>query len=79
MVESSRQAIAFISDYANPTEELGMEEAGGQNVYVRQMAENLATLGWQVDIFTRQTRPEAPPILQHSPHCRTIHLSAGPA
>lgn len=79
MVESSRQAIAFISDYANPTEELGMEEAGGQNVYVRQMAENLATLGWQVDIFTRQTRPEAPSILQHSPHCRTIHLSAGPA
>ena len=78
MVESSRQAIAFLSDYADPNEEVGMEEAGGQNIYVRQMAANLAELGWQVDIFTRKTHPDTPTILPHGPHCRTIHLPAGP-
>ncbi len=78
MVESSRQAIAFISDHADPAAEIGMEEAGGQNVYVRQIGEGLAELGWQVDIFTRKSNPDDPVIVQHSPHCRTIRIEAGP-
>lgn len=78
MVDFSRQAIAFISDYADPTAEIGMEEAGGQNIYVRQIGESLAELGWQVDIFTRKSHPQESVIVQHSPHCRTIRLKAGP-
>lgn len=73
-----RQAIALISDHADPAAEIGVEEAGGQNVYVRQVGETLATLGWQVDMFTRKVNPEDPAIVQHSPHCRTIRLVAGP-
>ncbi len=78
MVQSDRQAIALISDYADPAEEIDMEEAGGQNVYVRQMAESLAELGWHVDIFTRKNSPDDPAIVQNTPHCRTIRLKAGP-
>ncbi len=74
----NRQAIALISDHGDPAAEIGKEEAGGQNVYVRQVGESLAKLGWQVDMFTRKTRPEDPTIVQHSPHCRTIRLVAGP-
>jgi D-inositol-3-phosphate glycosyltransferase len=73
-----RQAIALISDHADPAGEIGVEEAGGQNVYVRQVGETLATLGWQVDMFTRKVKPGDPTIVQHSPHCRTIRLVAGP-
>lgn len=74
----NRQAIALISDHGDPAAEIGKEEAGGQNVYVRRVGEALAKLGWQVDMFTRKTRAEDPAIVQHSPHCRTIRLVAGP-
>ncbi len=74
----SRQAIALISDHGDPAAEIGKEEAGGQNVYVRQIGEALARLGWQVDMFTRKTDANAATIVQHSPHCRTIRLTAGP-
>ena len=77
MLSLNRQAIALISDHADPAAEIGLEEAGGQNVYVRHVGETLASLGWQVDMFTRKVRAEDPVIVQHSPYCRTIRLHAG--
>jgi D-inositol-3-phosphate glycosyltransferase len=74
----SRQSIALISEHGDPAAEIGREEAGGQNVYVRKVGEALARVGWQVDMFTRKARPEDETIVQHSPHCRTIRLKAGP-
>jgi D-inositol-3-phosphate glycosyltransferase len=74
----SRQAIALISEHGDPAAEIGKDAAGGQNVYVRQIGEALAKLGWQVDMFTRKCHPTDEPIVQHSPHCRTIRLVAGP-
>jgi D-inositol-3-phosphate glycosyltransferase len=74
----NRQAIALISDHGDPAAEIGKEEAGGQNVYVRQVGEALSKLGWQVDMFTRKANADDPTIVQHTPHCRTIRLSAGP-
>lgn len=75
--QAPRQAIALISDHADPAADVGMEEAGGQNVYVRHVGETLAALGWQVDMFTRKVHADHPVIVQHSPHCRTIRLKAG--
>ncbi|AFZ45113.1 glycosyl transferase group 1 [Halothece sp. PCC 7418] len=74
----NRQPIALISVHGDPAAEIGSEEAGGQNVYVRQLGEALAARGWQVDLFTRKADPDAPEIVEHSPHCRTIRLQAGP-
>ncbi|NJO42075.1 MAG: glycosyltransferase family 1 protein [Cyanobacteria bacterium CRU_2_1] len=74
----TRQAIALISDHGDPAADIGREEAGGQNVYVRQVGEALAKLGWQVDMFTRKSRTGDPTIVQHSSYCRTIRLTAGP-
>ncbi|BCX07888.1 MAG: sucrose-phosphate synthase [Fischerella sp.] len=62
---------------ATPAIEIGKEEAGGQNVYVRQVGEALAQLGWQVDMFTRKVSTEQDTIVQHRPNCRTIRLEAG--
>jgi len=77
MLSLNRQAIALISDHADPAAEIGLEEAGGQNVYVRHVGETLAALGWHVDMFTRKVHADDDVIVQHSPHCRTIRLKAG--
>lgn len=66
MLSLNRQAIALISDHADPAAEIGREEAGGQNVYVRHVGETLAALGWQVDMFTRKVHKDDPVIVQHS-------------
>lgn len=70
--------VALISVHGDPAVEIGAEEAGGQNVYVRQVGEALARLGWQVDMFTRSTHPQQAKQVQHGPGCRTIRLTAGP-
>ncbi|MDX2097803.1 MAG: glycosyltransferase family 1 protein [Leptolyngbyaceae cyanobacterium bins.59] len=78
IADRTRQAIALISDHGDPAAAIGKEEAGGQNVYVRQVGETLVKLGWQVDMFTRKSHPDDPAIVHHSPYCRTIRLIAGP-
>ncbi|MBD2358690.1 glycosyltransferase family 1 protein [Tolypothrix sp. FACHB-123] len=70
--------IALISVHGDPAIEIGKEEAGGQNVYVRQVGEALGRLGWQVDMFTRQISADQQQIVQHSENCRTIRFPAGP-
>jgi D-inositol-3-phosphate glycosyltransferase len=77
MNSRTEQRIALISVHGDPAIEIGKEEAGGQNVYVRQVGEALARLGWQVDMFTRKVSTEQDTIVQHSPNCRTIRLEAG--
>jgi D-inositol-3-phosphate glycosyltransferase len=73
-----RQSIALISEHGDPAVDIGREEAGGQNVYVRKVGESLAKMGWQVDMFTRKASATDDTIVQHSPYCRTIRLKAGP-
>lgn len=73
----TRQAIALLSVEADPAAESGEGRITGQRIHVRQMGEILAKLGWQVDLFTRKTDPDAPTVVEHSPYCRTIRLSAG--
>ncbi|MBE9053561.1 glycosyltransferase [Nostocales cyanobacterium LEGE 11386] len=79
MFQSTKHRIALISVDGDPAIAIGQEEAGGQNVYVRQVGNALAKLGWQVDMFTRRSSPEQAAIVQHGPNYRTIRLKAGPA
>lgn len=78
MISLPKKRIALISVHGDPSVEIGKEEAGGQNVYVRQVGEALAKQGWQVDMFTRSSDRQQASIVQHSPNCRTIRLVAGP-
>lgn len=75
---NNNKHIALISVHGDPAVEIGKEEAGGQNVYVRQVGEALSKQGWNVDMFTRATDADQPKIVQHSSNCRTIRLTAGP-
>ncbi|UIE39611.1 glycosyltransferase family 4 protein [Leptodesmis sichuanensis] len=78
MFFQNQKCIALVSVHGDPAAEIGKEEAGGQNVYVRQVGEALSRQGWQVDMYTRRADPDQPKIVQHTPTCRTIRISAGP-
>lgn len=78
MNTNHRKQIALISVHGDPAVDIGGEEAGGQNVYVRHVGDALAGLGWDVDMFTRQSDANNSRIVQHQKFCRTIRLTAGP-
>ena len=78
MLSKSRGKVALISVHGDPAIDIGKEEAGGQNVYVRELGEALARQGWQVDMFTRKSDVNQSEIVEHSANCRTIRLVAGP-
>jgi len=71
--------IALISEHASPIAPLGSVDSGGQNVYVAQVACELAALGYQVDVFTRRDNEHQAPVLNWKPGVRVVHVPAGPA
>lgn len=71
--------VAMLSEHASPIALLGSEDAGGQNVYVDQVSRNLASLGFEVDVFTRRDSDELPVEMEWAPSVRVVHLRAGPA
>ncbi len=71
--------IAMISEHASPLATLGGVDTGGQNVYVAQVAKNLAEMGYSVDVFTRRDDPELEEIHAWGHRIRIIHVPAGPA
>ncbi len=52
--------IAMLSVHTCPLAALGGKETGGMNVYVRELARELAARGHHVDIFTRSQDPTVP-------------------
>jgi glycosyltransferase involved in cell wall biosynthesis len=71
------QTIALVSVHGDPLMPLGAEEAGGQNVYVREVARALARRGHRVDVFTGGRDCDAPEY--HALEgARVIRLPAGP-
>ena len=70
--------IAQVSAHTSPLAPLGGRETGGMNVYVLELSRELARLGYEVDIFTRQDG-ELPPVEEVAPTLRVIRIAAGPA
>lgn len=54
------------------------KETGGMNVYVLELAKQLAQLGHSVDVYTRSQDTENPPIVQVSDRFRVMHVVGGP-
>lgn len=70
--------VAMISMHASPLACLGGVDSGGQNVYVMQVAKELAAQGHQVDIFTRRDAPGLPSAVSLAPGATVCHIEAGP-
>jgi D-inositol-3-phosphate glycosyltransferase len=70
--------IAMLSVHACPMAKLGGRDSGGMNLYIRELAKDLAQRGIEVDVYTRQREHDHPTIQQIAPGARVIHISAGP-
>ena len=70
--------IALISEHASPLATIGSIDAGGQNIYVLNVAKCLAREGHHVDVLTRRDDPSLPAIVDVRPGMRVVHVPAGP-
>jgi D-inositol-3-phosphate glycosyltransferase len=70
--------IAMVSVHSSPLASLGGKEAGGMNVYVRELSRELGRRGVDVDIFTRSQDPAAPAVVQLDRRVRVVNLHTGP-
>lgn len=70
---------AQISVHTSPLATLGGKDAGGMNVYIRELACNVARLGVPVDVFTRRTSPDTPEVVSPCDGVNVIAITAGPA
>ena len=74
----NRLRIGLISEHASPLAHAGSVDAGGQNIYVSQVARALAAMGHQVDVLTRRDDPTLPAVVDVRPGMRVVHIDAGP-
>lgn len=70
--------VAMLSLHTSPLEQPGGGDAGGMNVYVRQLALELAATGVAVDIYTRRTAAQQLDSVALAPHVSVHHITAGP-
>ena len=70
--------IATLSVHTSPLEQPGTGDAGGMNVYIVEVAKRLARHGVEVEIFTRATSSDLPPVVEMVPGVHVRHVSAGP-
>ncbi|NVM96472.1 glycosyltransferase [Arthrobacter wenxiniae] len=70
--------VAMLSLHTSPLDQPGGGDAGGMNVYVRQLALELAAAGIIVDIYTRRSCAEQPDTVALAPAVNVHHVTAGP-
>ena len=70
--------VAVLSVHTSPLEQPGTGDAGGMNVYVVETSTRLAELGVEVEVFTRATRSDLPPVVEMAPGVTVRHVTAGP-
>jgi D-inositol-3-phosphate glycosyltransferase len=68
----------MISVHTSPLAILGGRDAGGLNVYVRELARQLDAAHVMVDIFTRRFDDATPEIVNLTDRVRVISIEAGP-
>lgn len=70
--------VAMLSVHTSPLDQPGTGDAGGMNVYVVELARQLAQTGTQVEIFTRATAAGLDPVVELAPGVLVRHVVAGP-
>jgi D-inositol-3-phosphate glycosyltransferase len=70
--------VCLLSVHTSPLEQPGTGDAGGMNVYIVETATRMARRGVDVEIFTRATSSEQPPVAELAPGVLVRHVAAGP-
>jgi len=72
-----RLNIAMISIHSCPLGMLGGRDTGGMNVYIRELARELAKRGHTIDIYTKAHQPQHGPPINLGQNVRIVHLETG--
>ncbi|MER5221682.1 glycosyltransferase [Streptomyces flaveus] len=70
--------IAMVSEHASPLATPGGPDAGGQNVYVAHLTEELTRRGHDITVYTRRDSPEVPHRVELPGGAVVEHVPAGP-
>lgn len=70
--------VAVISVHTSPLDQPGTGDAGGMNVYIVEVSRRLAEAGVEVEVFTRATRRDLPPVVEMAPGVTVRHIVCGP-
>ncbi|HEU5469794.1 MAG TPA: D-inositol-3-phosphate glycosyltransferase [Actinophytocola sp.] len=70
--------VAVLSVHTSPLDQPGTGDAGGMNVYITQTATRMARRGIAVEVFTRATSSDLPPVAELAPGVLVRHVHAGP-
>ena len=70
--------VAVLSVHTSPMDQPGVGDSGGMNVYVRAVAERLASRGVAVDLFTRCRGGTDHEVKTIAPGIRVVSVKAGP-
>jgi D-inositol-3-phosphate glycosyltransferase len=76
--ERDVRRVAMLSVHTSPLAQPGFGDAGGMNVYVLELARQLARFGVESEIFTRATSSDLPPAVRVEPGVTVRHVMAGP-
>jgi len=72
-----KMRIAQLSVHGCPLRPLGKGDAGGMNLYVRELSRELGRRGHKVDVFTRWHDRKEPEVMGIGDNARLIHVVAG--
>ena len=78
MTPEEVRRVAMFSVHTSPLEQPGTGDAGGMNVYIAEVAKELARQNREVEIFTRATTGALPPTVELVPGVTVRHITAGP-
>jgi D-inositol-3-phosphate glycosyltransferase len=68
----------MLSVHTSPLHQPGTGDAGGMNVYIVELAKRLASVGVEVEVFTRATTADLPCSVELAPGVLVRHVDAGP-
>ena len=74
---TKRFNIAMLSIHSCPIKMPGSRDTGGMNVYIRELARELAKRGHTIDIYTMAHQPQHGPQINLGQNVRLIHLKTG--
>lgn len=77
-VDPPVRRIAVLSLHTSPLIQPGTGDAGGMNVYVRELVAALAQAGVDSSVYVRRWRDDLPDVVTVEPGFTVVHVPAGP-
>lgn len=69
--------LAVLSLHSSPLTQPGEGDAGGMNVYVRELVGSLAQAGVPCQVYVRRWHDDLPEVVDVEPGFRVVHIDAG--